>query len=145
MIAQQDQPATAQKNPKLADLIEETSNRIDFHRKWDRIHSRTPQWFAGIALSFSLVASVLAAIGGISIIGQKYYNAAVAVFALIPGFIAAIESKFRFEARATHHYNCAKKMDSVRLDLIYTDISIDDAVKRINQAYAEVEYPTLGR
>ena len=138
------QQSANQQDQKREELLKEVEERIAHHDTWDNTHSKIPQWLIAASMIFSFAAAVSVAIGvdQSNIIGK----AVVAVLALVPGFIAAVEPKLKFEARSFYHYNYSKKLDSVRLDLQYSPVfPLNDAINRIKQIDAEMEYPTMGK
>ena len=120
-----------------ADLLSEIESWIAYYNKQDKKYYYIAQSMLGTAL----IASALAVLSS----ALEWGKTLTAIFAAIPAFIYAVEARLRFEDKSFFYYGYVVKLESVRLRLGYTNISVEEIINHLDQIDKELQYPRLGQ
>lgn len=120
-----------------ADLLSEMKDWIAYYNKQDRKYYYIAQSLLGVALISSALAVLSSAL--------EWGKTLTAILAAVPAFIYAVEARLRFEDKSFFYYGYVVKLESVRLVLEYTPISVEEVIKRLDEIDKEMQYPRLGQ
>lgn len=120
-----------------AELLKELKAWITYYNKQDKKYYYIAQLLLGLALISSALAVLSSAL--------EWGKTLTAILAAIPAFIYTVEARLRFEDKSFFYYGYVVKLESVRLALGYTNISVEDVIKRLDEIDKEMQYPRLGQ
>jgi hypothetical protein len=116
-------------------ILNDLSNRIDFHRKWKRIWSAT--YFSGASASIVCAAVASASAGFITDTGEgKFITAG---FALATTILTSLEKVLNLREKWDLHRNSMQSLDLIRLEFLAESdehVGVVEQIAAVEQAYS---------